>query len=256
MAFTTQTILLVDDCLEDRINYAHYLLEEIPHYCVIVEAQTGEEGLSLCGQLFPDVILLNYDLPDLDGLEFLNKLKTQSNRVNFPVIVLTKRENSKIAVQAIKSGAVDYLVKDNLTAESFCLAIGNVLEQPFLNPRQQPEETLQVYAAELEELYYNAPCGYHSLDVDGIFIRINDTELKMLGYSRKELIGRKKFSDLLTSESLPIFQENFPRFKERGWVRDLEFQVIRKDGTILPISHSATAVKDTMGNYLYSHSVV
>ncbi|MFM2314873.1 MAG: hypothetical protein RLZZ04_4149 [Cyanobacteriota bacterium] len=256
MAFTTQTVLLVDGCLEDRINYARYLLEEIPHYCVIVEAQTGEEGLSLCGQLFPDVILLNYELPDMNGLEFLNKLKTQSNRINFPVIVLTERENSKIAVQVIKSGAVDYLVKDNLTAESFCLAVENVLKQPFLNPRQQPEETLQVYAAELEELYYNAPCGYHSLDADGTFIRINDTELKMLGYSRKELIGKKNFSDLLTPESLPIFQENFLRFKERGWVRDLEFHLIRRDGTILPVSVSGTAVKDAMGNYLYSHSVL
>lgn len=256
MAFTTQTVLLVDDCLEDRINYALYLLQEIPHYCIILEARTGEEGLSMCRQQFPDVILLNYDLPDMDGLEFLNKLKTQSNRINFPVIVLTERENSKIAVQVIKSGAVEYLVKNNLTAESLCLAVDNVLEQPFLNARQQPEETLQVYAAELEELYYNAPCGYHSLDADGVFIRINDTELKMLGYSRKELIGKKKFSDLLTPESLLIFQENFPRFKERGWVRDLEFQMFCKDGTILPISLSATAVKDAVGNYLYSHSVV
>jgi PAS domain S-box-containing protein len=115
---------------------------------------------------------------------------------------------------------------------------------------------LQTYAAELEELYDHAPCGYHSLDTDGIFIRINDTELKMLGYRREELVGKKKFSDLLTPESLPVFQENFPRFKQRGWFRDLEFQVLRKNGTILPLSVSGTAVKDATSNYLYSRSVV
>jgi PAS domain S-box-containing protein len=121
---------------------------------------------------------------------------------------------------------------------------------------QQAQETLQIYAAELEELYHHAPCGYHSLDTDGIFIRINDTELKMLGYSAEEIVGKKKFSDLLTPESLPVFQKNFPRFKQRGWVRDLEFEMLRKNGTILPISLSATAVNDAAGNYLYSRCVV
>jgi PAS domain S-box-containing protein len=108
---------------------------------------------------------------------------------------------------------------------------------------------------ELEELYNNAPCGYHSLDSEGVFVRVNDTELKMLGYSREELLGRK-FSDLITSESLPTFQQNFPIFKQRGWVNDLEFQMFRKDGTILPVSLSATAIKDAAGNYLMSRSVV
>ena len=256
MADTTQTVLLVNDCLEDRIAYCRYLLQEKPHSCIILEAQTGEEALSLCKQQFPDVILLDYDLPDMDGLEFLGELKIQFKRTYFPVIILTEGENLEIAVQVLKSGAAEYLVKNNLTPESLCFAVENVLEQSAHNLCQQAEETLQVYAAELEELYHHAPCGYHSLDAEGMFIRINDTELKMLGYSREELIGKKKFSDLLTPESLPIFQENFPRFKQRGLVRDLEFQILCKDGTILPVSVSATAVKDAMGNYLYSHSVV
>jgi PAS domain S-box-containing protein len=110
-------------------------------------------------------------------------------------------------------------------------------------------------AAELEELYNHAPCGYHSLDADGVYVRINDTELQMLGYTREEVIG-KKFTELIAPESLSIFQDNFPQFKQRGWVRDLEFQMIRKDGSILPVSLSATAIKDAAGNYLTSRSVV
>jgi PAS domain S-box-containing protein len=256
VADTTQTVLLVNDCLEDRIAYCRYLLQEKPHSCIILEAQTGEEALSLCKQQFPDVILLDYDLPDMDGLEFLGELKIQFKRTYFPVIILTEGENLEIAVQVLKSGAAEYLVKNNLTPESLCFAVKNVQEQSEHNLCQQAEETLQVYAAELEELYHHAPCGYHSLDAEGMFIRINDTELKMLGYSREELIGKKKFSDLLTPESLPIFQENFPRFKQRGWVRDLEFQILCKDGSILPVSVSETAVKDATNNYIYSRSIV
>lgn len=108
---------------------------------------------------------------------------------------------------------------------------------------------------DLGELYSNAPCGYHSLDPEGRFVNINNTELEMLGYSQEELLGRK-FSDLVTPESLPIFEYNFPLFKQRGWVNDLEFELIRKDGTILPISVSAKAIHDEAGNFLMSHSVV
>jgi two-component system, cell cycle sensor histidine kinase and response regulator CckA len=109
VADTTQTVLLVDDCLEDRITYCRYLLQEKPHSCIILEAQTGEEALSLCKQQFPDVILLDYDLPDMDGLEFLGELKIQFKRTYFPVIILTEGENLKIAVQLLKSGAAEYL---------------------------------------------------------------------------------------------------------------------------------------------------
>lgn len=110
-------------------------------------------------------------------------------------------------------------------------------------------------AEELEELYNHAPCGYHSLDVDGVYIRINDTELQMLGYSREEIIG-KKFSEFVTPESLLLFQKNFPQFKQLGWVRDLEFQMIRKDGSILPVSWNATVIQDAAGNYLMMRSVL
>ncbi|MFM2312701.1 MAG: hypothetical protein RLZZ04_1977 [Cyanobacteriota bacterium] len=108
---------------------------------------------------------------------------------------------------------------------------------------------------DLEELYNKAPCGYHSLDSDGKFIRINDTELKMLGYGREEVLGRK-FSDLITAESLSIFQQNFPIFKQRGWINDLEFEFIHQDGTLLPVSLSATAIQDEAGNFVMSRSVV
>jgi two-component system, cell cycle sensor histidine kinase and response regulator CckA len=112
---------------------------------------------------------------------------------------------------------------------------------------------------ELEELYNDAPCGYHSLDSEGRFVRINDTELKMLGYSREEVLGRK-FSDFITPASLTIFEQNFLLFKQRGWVKDLEFQLICQDGTILSISltnsSSSKQIKDEAGNFLMSRVVV
>jgi PAS domain S-box-containing protein len=122
--------------------------------------------------------------------------------------------------------------------------------------RKIAEEALQRSAEEIEDLYNNAPCGYHSLDKDGVFVRINDTELNWLGHTREEVVGKMKFPDILTPESLKIFRKNFPLFKSRGQVKDLEFEMMRKDGTILPVLLSATAIKDADGNYVMSRSTV
>jgi PAS domain S-box-containing protein len=125
-----------------------------------------------------------------------------------------------------------------------------------ITEKKQAEEKLKQTAAEVHDLYNNAPCGYHSLDRDGLIVAINDTELAWLGYRREEIIGKKRFGDLLTPDSRQIFAYNFPRFKERGWVQDLEMELIRKDGTILPVALSATAIKDAAGEYLASRSTV
>jgi PAS domain S-box-containing protein len=109
---------------------------------------------------------------------------------------------------------------------------------------------------ELEQLYEQAPCGYHSVDANGVFVRVNQTELNMLGYSRTELIGRMKFSDLLTPASQQIFQTKFPQFKQQGWIRDVEFELICKNGDRLPVSLSGTAITDAAGNYVMSRSVM
>ena len=137
---------------------------------------------------------------------------------------------------------------------NFLKAVANVLGMTI--ERERTEQALQKSAEEVLDLYNHAPCGYHSVDKDGVFVRVNDTELAWLGYTREEMIGKLKFSDVLTPESLKTFQESFPRFKAQGAIRDLEFDMVRKDGTILPVLLSATAITDSAGNYLASRSTI
>ena|GEM_PF-995590 len=125
-----------------------------------------------------------------------------------------------------------------------------------ITERRRAEVALKKYSDEISDLYNHAPCGYHSLDKDGVFQRINETELKWLGYSAEEVVGKKKFSDFLTSESLEIFKKNFPIFKERGWVKDLEFDLIHKDGTILSVLLSSTAIKNEKGEFVTSRTTL
>ena len=76
-----------------------------------------------------------------------------------------------------------------------------------LTKKQEAESTLRDYVAEFEELYHNAPCGYHSLDSTGEFVRINRTALKILGYENAEIIGYKSILDLLSPDSIKTFYD-------------------------------------------------
>lgn len=111
-------------------------------------------------------------------------------------------------------------------------------------------------SAEIQDLYNNAPCGYHSLDQKGTIVDINNTELKWIGYRREEVIHKLSFADLLTPESKKILAANFPEFKKKGFITDLEFDLIRKDGSILPVILNSSAIYDKDGNYLKSRSTL
>lgn len=125
-----------------------------------------------------------------------------------------------------------------------------------ISERKQTEAALQKSAAEIHDLYNHAPCGYHSINQDGVIVQINDTELRWLGYNRDEVINKLAIKDIITPESVKIFQKSFPILKERGWLHGLEFDIIRKDSSIMHLLLNATAIYDEKGQYLQSRSSV
>ncbi|MGD9762150.1 MAG: PAS domain S-box protein [Candidatus Binatia bacterium] len=136
----------------------------------------------------------------------------------------------------------------NGVPDGICTIANDVTE------RRAMTDLLHQRAREIEDLYDLAPCGYHSLDVNGVFKRINRTALSWLDYDREELVGQRNFADVLTPESAARFADAFARFKVSGSVRNIEFDLLRKDGTTLPVALSATAVRDGDGSFLYSRT--
>ncbi|WHZ25156.1 MAG: Multi-sensor signal transduction histidine kinase [Nitrospira sp.] len=118
------------------------------------------------------------------------------------------------------------------------------------------ESLLLKSANEVRDLYEHAPCGYHSLDQQGLIIAINQTELDWLGYRRDELVGKTRITDLLTPASADLVRRRFPDFIHEGHIGDLELDMVRKDGSILPILLSATAVRDAEGRFVAGRSTI
>ena len=107
----------------------------------------------------------------------------------------------------------------------------------------------------MHDLYNQAPCAYHSLDRDGAYVQINDTELAWLGYTREEVVGWRKFVDFLTPDSKSS-RETYPVAKKSGWVKDLEYDLVRKDGSVFPVLLSATTITDPAGEFLMTRSTM
>jgi PAS domain S-box-containing protein len=120
---------------------------------------------------------------------------------------------------------------------------------------REANRALMAHAAEIADLYNNAPCGYHSLDRDGVVIAVNDTELTWLGYRRDEAVGRP-FEAFLAPDSAERFRQAFSRFVETGAEADAEYDLLRKDGSLLPVLLGATALRDEQGGYLMSRSTL
>ncbi|MBD2663380.1 two-component hybrid sensor and regulator [Richelia sinica FACHB-800] len=135
------TVLLIDDCPEDRYLYSRFLLQDSLYIYQIVESETVTETMKYCQQETPDIILLDYKLPDEDGLEVLEKLKQYFTNSHTSVILLTGQGNEMIAVRAMKSGCQDYLVKDQLTPNILHRAIHQAVER--MNLTRQLEQSRQ-----------------------------------------------------------------------------------------------------------------
>ncbi|MFN6527482.1 PAS domain-containing protein [Nostoc sp. ChiSLP03a] len=137
MSQQQRTLLIVDDSPEDRELYRRYLLRDREYSYTILEATLGQQGLELWQKHQPDVVLLDYRLPDLDGLEFLAQLQPSTQQPCLPVIVVTGQGNEAIAVKAIKAGAQDYLVKEQITPEGLQIAVNGAIETVQLRTQLQ-----------------------------------------------------------------------------------------------------------------------
>jgi PAS domain S-box-containing protein len=109
--------------------------------------------------------------------------------------------------------------------------------------------------SEVSDLYHNAPCGYYSLDSKGYFTRINDTALRWLGYEQDELIGKKRFTDLLSAESRASYAEHLKKFRDEGSLKNAECELIKKNGETFFGLLNSTAILGNEGDLISHHTL-
>jgi PAS domain S-box-containing protein len=134
--------------------------------------------------------------------------------------------------------------------------LGAVASFVELTEQIELRNTLITTTRELEDLYNNAPCGYHMLDAQGRYLRINDTEANWIGCSPAQLVGQRSPADFMTAEGQATFREHFPRLKAGESIEGIEIDLIGHDGQRRRLRINATPVLDEQGRFVASRSVL
>jgi two-component sensor histidine kinase/CheY-like chemotaxis protein len=118
-------VVMVDDSAADRSRCRILLGEVYGTDLEFFEESDAVEGLKTCWAVAPDCVLLEYKLPDMTGLEFLAQLHAEAppNEPAFAVVMLSGLSSEQVAVEALKSGAQDYLLKHRISGPRLGLAI-------------------------------------------------------------------------------------------------------------------------------------
>ena len=125
---TSISVLLIDDDESDRALYRAYLSDAMDVRCEILEASTAARGVELAVEMLPDCILVDYRLPDADGLEILERLDGQRALTERAVVMLTGHGDERICAAAMRRGALDYAPKAGLTADQLARIVTQAVE--------------------------------------------------------------------------------------------------------------------------------
>lgn len=188
-------------------------------------AKTQAEFTSELEQFAPDVVLADYNLPDLSGLEALRLVRDRYPQT--PVIFVTGTLEDEEAAGLLKAGATDYVLKDRLAR------LGPAVERSLnvVRERQEAQQALARSELRYRRLFENAQNGVLLLDGQTLTVReVNPKLASLLGYDRSDLRG-VTFSELgLFSES-DASRRVLEALRERGHAREEEMMLLARDGT-------------------------
>jgi len=122
--------------------------------------------------------------------------------------------------------------------------------------RKRAEEALRESERRYRSLYYNTPAMLHSIDNNGRLISVSEYWLRVMGYTREEVIGRRS-TDFLTEASRRFAEENvLPEFFRTGTCTDVPYQFVTKGGEVMDIALSAIAERDPDGSVIRSLAIL
>ncbi len=199
-----QILVVEDDDLDRMIMKRALNASGIQHELHI--AVDHESGLAAAIKMEYDCIFLDYNLPGGTGLELLKAIRAAEN--TSPIIIVTSQGDEKLAVQAMRYGANDYIPKVLLSPEGIAQSVRYMLH---LKKTSKEREILQAQLLDtqrrLQTVVANSPIILFSLDENAVFTLFEGKGLTDLGINKNEFIGLT----LDAAPMLPLHIEDFHR---------------------------------------------
>ncbi|MDA8256258.1 MAG: EAL domain-containing protein [Betaproteobacteria bacterium] len=246
-------VLLVEDDAVDRLACRRALGAESDYVFEVEEADTARAGLKRMHAEAPDLILLDYHLPDMDGVEFLAELAAGGGgEMPVPVVMLTGAQDIAIAVDAMRRGARDYLVKDGEGDYLKLLptVIHRVLRESQAHAdKRAAEEQLRAAEAKYRSLVEQIPAITFTaaLDVPGNLLYVSP-QIERLGFSPDEWLANPDgLLNRVHSEDLARVHAAYARSYESGEPLRCEYRLLARDGEARWFLDEARVVHDAAG---------
>lgn len=232
--------------MEDDLGNARLLQKNLQQKGYFVDiVSNGEEGLEMLKAGSYDILLVDYNMPGYGGLEVINILTSKGTLL--PTIMVTGSGNEKVAVEAMKLGAADYIVKDieMRYIELLPVVIEKVLyKQKLITERQEMLETIRENEERYRRLYELSP--------DGIFI-YDEARLEFVNTAGTRLLGASTFGDVKGNPIINFIHPNYHQiFKDRTTELErqtktepwFEIKLNRLDGKEVPVELMAISFQN------------
>jgi len=239
----TIRILIVEDQPTDA-ELAEKEIRKTLEPCLFQRVETREDYLAALESFKPDLVVTDYRMPRFNGLE---ALKLALEKVPFtPVIILTGAINEDTAVECMKAGAANYVIKEHLKRLSQAV-VHAIEEKRVLQERYWAERALRESEERYRTLVHTLPDALTLADTEGTILYESPSSLRCFGYdSEGETIGRNVMDWVHPDDHAKAF-DAIQTLRAGGNLRGQEFVFYKKDGSTFWGELSASSIRDDRG---------
>jgi len=206
-------ILLVEDDEHDRLTFRR-AFQKSEVACEITECVRAEEALLqlLADASLFDLVVIDHALPGISGLDLCKELLNEG--IPLPLVILTGKGSEELAVEALKAGVDDYLIKD--PGQGYLDLLPVVLPQVVRKygdrlARKQAKEALRESEERFRKIVEGSEAGYCFINRDGRFREVNNAWLRMHGYSSRDEVIGQHFALMQVDKGMEQAQKDFER---------------------------------------------
>jgi len=201
---------------------------------------SGDEGLKRLRVNHYDAVVSDFAMPGMTGIDVLNQMK--SGGCEIPLIIVTGAGNEEIAVEAMKKGAYDYIVKspDPGYIEILYLVIKQSVERHrMITEKKKLEKKIQILVQAID----NSADGIIIVDKNRNITSWNKGAESIFGYKAHEVMG-KSINIIIPKDLQEEADDLIQSIKEKGFIKDYETFRLTKGGNRIPISATLNAIRE------------
>ncbi|QJT10059.1 hybrid sensor histidine kinase/response regulator [Oceanidesulfovibrio marinus] len=237
----TLTVLIVEDSEVQRMAIRYVLERDTGTKYELIETAYGEKAVELYHEHDIDCVILDYLLPDFDGLEFMNRVRLKDGFIERPIIFITAEGDRAIVAQAMEMGATDYIdkhryEKDNLLSRRVQEAI----------EKKRYEHIRRESDVFLRSLVNTIPLPLYYKNRDLKFVMCNDAFVRFCGRKREEILG-KTAREIFPGAYAGEYEVHDKKVLETQESQQYEMPLMNGSGILREVVIQKAVYRDTRG---------